>query len=92
MCQCVCVCVCVESSMCVCFKCETGCLCGWRDCFVCVYGEMGVWGERDSFAYVSVCIEMEEYFAGAKREYLRGSSSLFWRNCRDFLSNVFFGF
>ena len=57
--------------MCVCFNGITGCLCGWRDCFVCVYGEMGVWGERDSFAYVSVCIEMGVCVEGATGDVWR---------------------
>ena len=63
--------VCVGSWMCVGFKGETGCLCGWRDCFLCVYGEMGVWVERDRFTCVSVCIEMGVCVEGATGDVRR---------------------
>ena len=57
--------------MCVCFNGITGCLCGWRDCFVCLYGEMCVLGERDRFACVSVCIEMGVCVEGATGDVWR---------------------
>lgn len=66
----MCRCVCVESWMCVGFKGET--VCGWKDCFLCVYGEMGVWVERDRVACVSVCIEIGVCVERASRACVEG--------------------